>query len=903
MIVGINIKRLDFQPIIPKVINRIAVMRKSILFTFLFLLLSAPAYTQTASILPLGRTQYFDNNGNPLSGGKVYNYIPGTTTFKQTWQDSGEIISNTNPVILDAAGRALIYGEGAYRQIVRKSNNDLVWDAVTSATGSGGGSSSTGDGDLVGTIKPWGGITAPNQYAFAYGQELLRASFPALLTAITLTTNVVCTSASAILSGIVDTTIINVGANVEVLCMAPGTTVLSKTSSSVTVSNNASISTNTSAVFFPYGSGNGSTTFNVPDLRGRVVAGRDNMGGVSSNRLQNLYYGTDPDAIGAAGGADNNTISIGQVNLPAVTLTTTIAAGQGAHTHTITGNILANASSGAAGGGNQLGTGTTLTANSNTLPAMTGATPLGGSGTGLAFGVVQPTMTLNYIIKVTPDTNSSISTGVTSLGLMTGDIACGSGLLCTGNTISVTGALTGFPLTTVDDTNITLALGGTPATSLLNAVSVTAGWSGLLSLSRGGTNTNLTPVNGAVVFMTATGFTKVNPDSTPNRVLLSGNLTTGTWSTVTYMASGNSGGVPYFSAANVMATSLELTANQIVIGGGAGGAPSTFLCATTTTVVHGGTPPSCSQIVAADVTTNTLTNATLAQMAAVTIKGNPTSGTTNATDFTIAGLTARGAPDATNDQLLLWDSAAGTLKKVTPGEVAAAATAGVSSLGGVTGAITLGSQLTMVASQLTLATTTGPTVQVLTATGTYTAPALMVKARVYVKAGGASGGGSSSATANGGGGGEGAESWKWLSRAAVTGQTCTIGAAGAAIALNTNSMGNVGGNTCVGGATCTSILVSAVGGAAGNSGNVGGAGGVGGANTGTHDWGMPGSPGQIGANAAATVAQNSCGGGKGAGCVGVNAIVNSGGGGSGGSTSAGSGAGASGICVFEEYYQ
>ena len=61
------------------------------------------------------------------------------------------------------------------------------------------------------------------------------------------------------------------------------------------------------------------------------------------------------------------------------------------------------------------------------------------TGSTSAFSVVQPTLTLNYIIKTTPDTASSVSTGVTSIGSMTGDIACGTGLLCTGNIISATG--------------------------------------------------------------------------------------------------------------------------------------------------------------------------------------------------------------------------------------------------------------------------------------------------------------------------------------------------------------------------------------------------------------------------------------------------------------------------------
>jgi len=60
------------------------------------------------------------------------------------------------------------------------------------------------------------------------------------------------------------------------LCSS-GTTVSSKTSSTVTVSNPATITINATAVFFPFGNGNGSTTFNVPDLRDLVLAGRPNM--------------------------------------------------------------------------------------------------------------------------------------------------------------------------------------------------------------------------------------------------------------------------------------------------------------------------------------------------------------------------------------------------------------------------------------------------------------------------------------------------------------------------------------------------------------------------------------------------------------------------------------------------
>jgi microcystin-dependent protein len=52
-----------------------------------------------------------------------------------------------------------------------------------------------------------------------------------------------------------------------------------------------------------YGAGNGSTTFNLPDLRGRVTAGRDDMGGVIADRLVGgAPEGVDGATLGAAGG-------------------------------------------------------------------------------------------------------------------------------------------------------------------------------------------------------------------------------------------------------------------------------------------------------------------------------------------------------------------------------------------------------------------------------------------------------------------------------------------------------------------------------------------------------------------------------------------------------------------------
>jgi len=117
--------------------------------------------------------QFFDDNGNPLAGGKVYTYVAGTTTNKATYTEATESPGTqaTNPVILDGSGRALIWGDGAYRQVVKASNGDLIWDQVTSSIGTGGSTTTTvGDGLPVGSILPNSGFIAPAKVVLAFGK-------------------------------------------------------------------------------------------------------------------------------------------------------------------------------------------------------------------------------------------------------------------------------------------------------------------------------------------------------------------------------------------------------------------------------------------------------------------------------------------------------------------------------------------------------------------------------------------------------------------------------------------------------------------------------------------------------------------------------------------------------------
>ncbi len=66
-----------------------------------------------------------------------------------------------------------------------------------------------------------------------------------------------------------------------------------------------------------YGSGDGATTFNIPDLRGRVIAGKDDMGGSAASRLTSSFFGTSAAALGAVGGGESKTLLT--ANLPPYT--------------------------------------------------------------------------------------------------------------------------------------------------------------------------------------------------------------------------------------------------------------------------------------------------------------------------------------------------------------------------------------------------------------------------------------------------------------------------------------------------------------------------------------------------------------------------------------------------------
>lgn len=125
------------------------------------------------------------------------------------------------------------------------------------------------------------------------------------------------------------------------------------------------------AIGTSYGAGNGTTTFNIPDRRGRGSVGKDNMGGSAAGRVTTAGSGIDGAVVGASGGAQNKTL--GLTEMPT-------------HSHTLAASVATSIGSPGTGG---------IDAGTGYQASSPGTTSAGG---GQAFGIMNPTLISNVII-------------------------------------------------------------------------------------------------------------------------------------------------------------------------------------------------------------------------------------------------------------------------------------------------------------------------------------------------------------------------------------------------------------------------------------------------------------------------------------------------------------------------
>jgi microcystin-dependent protein len=267
----------------------------------------------------------FDSNGVPLVGGQLFTYITGTSTPLATYSDVNLTVPNSNPIVADGNGRfgSIFLGQTQAYKIqlytaipAGASQSDSTPSSplgtqiwTEDPCGPAAGGVQTVTG-IIGEIRQFAGLASaiPSQWYPCYGQAVNRSTYSA---------------AFAVL----------------------GTT---------------------------WGAGDGSTTFNLPDLRGRITIGLDNMGGAPANRITSAVCGLSGVTLGASGGSQNS---------QADTLTAVTTLTDPGHFHVLNhatgtfGSGGTNAWIGGSAAPSNTNSGTTgITASTSVTSSLTGAT-------------------------------------------------------------------------------------------------------------------------------------------------------------------------------------------------------------------------------------------------------------------------------------------------------------------------------------------------------------------------------------------------------------------------------------------------------------------------------------------------------------------------------------------------
>lgn len=499
---------------------------------------------------------------------------------------------------------------------------------------------------------------------------------------------------------------------------------------------------------------------------------------------------------------------------------------------------------------------------------------IGLSGNTSGVATIQPQAVAGTPTLTLPNTSGTFAVTATApivLSATTGDLTCPTCFLTSG----------GAALTRVDDTNITLTLGGSASTALVNAASITAGWTGTLAAARLNANVpqsivNDTNVTGSIAAQALTlgwtGTASVARGGTASATAIAARSSTGL-NVESYTGHGDSNYIILVTD-KVVGTTATLTTSRTW----------TLPAAS---AVNGGQPVVVSDFFGGVTATETL----IVQRAGADTVNGGTSVTIN----------------SANGAYLLWSDG---VSKWTAQAIGGTGISGVANVGGLTGAVgvTNGIEVSGANIQISAARRTLPSIQSFTSgSGTYTTPANVLWIDILMVG---AGGGGSGGTTNGGNGGD--TCWKATATPCTTPLYQAGGGAGSAGA----GAGGIGG-VIAGSGSCT-VLSIAGGDGQGSStlANVGGQGGsssLGGAARGAvaagNNNGAAGKTNTGGGGGGGTQAAASFqGGGAGATCrtiittPGASYTYTVGAAGAAGTGTGAGGAGGSGLIVVVEHY-
>lgn len=217
----------------------------------------------TMVLAPSPVLQFFDNDGKPLVGGLLFTYAGGTTTKQSTFTDETGDTPLPNPIVLNSRGEVAPSSSSAscglwldpsleYKFVLAPATAgdpptsqfwtiDNVVSPLAAILAALQNFEASLGGVQIGSMVSYGGTTAPPGWLLCFGQAVSRTTY-------------------ALLFAIIGTA---------------------------------------------YGVGDGTTTFNLPDKRGRVSVGKDNMGGSTAGRITAAVCGLDGTVLGRAGGDQN----------------------------------------------------------------------------------------------------------------------------------------------------------------------------------------------------------------------------------------------------------------------------------------------------------------------------------------------------------------------------------------------------------------------------------------------------------------------------------------------------------------------------------------------------------------------------------------------------------------------